>query len=184
MASVFVATGEVLMLNVAEVASFGIVTVLGAVALAVLLEIDTTAPDGPARLSRVSVATEGSPPGTVVGFRVIDVRFAGRIVSGADPEPPPKDDEIVAITSLSTVRVCIGKVAMLECFPRMGGLFEYLLGGNTAAALLLEMDSDTSDGPIGPLSTTVTALGESSGTEEGSTETEITCGAVTVTFAV
>jgi hypothetical protein len=79
---VAVFTAFVVIVNVAEVAPAGTVTLEGTVAIVVLLLLSvTTAPPVGATLVRVTVPVEGVPPVTLAGFSVTEVRLGG----GKDP---------------------------------------------------------------------------------------------------
>jgi hypothetical protein len=68
-AAVFVPTGTVLTVNVADVAPAGTVIEFGAVAFTLEDERDTSRPPVGAGLLRLTVAVEEPPPATVEGER-------------------------------------------------------------------------------------------------------------------
>jgi len=82
-AEVWVETGTVLTLKVAEVAPPAILTVVGTDAALVLLTSVTTSPPAVAGPVRVIVPTEEDPPTTLVGFRLIEPR-AGELTTSVE----------------------------------------------------------------------------------------------------
>lgn len=84
-AVLFVATAEVVTVNVAVTLPAATVTLVGVWATFVLLLDSTTAspPVGAAPL-KVTVPLDELPPFTVVGFNVTEVREGGVIVKGAE----------------------------------------------------------------------------------------------------
>ena len=83
------ATAKVETLNVALVLFAVTVTVGGTVATAAfeLFKVTTVPPEG-AGPFRVTVAAEGAPPVTVVGFKTIERTAGARTVSGPDLVTP------------------------------------------------------------------------------------------------
>ena len=82
MTEVLLATGLVVMVNVAVVAPAATVTLAGACAAAVLLlESVTTAPPAGAGLSSVTVPVEGFPPVTDAGLTLTELSAATGAVS-------------------------------------------------------------------------------------------------------
>ena len=78
------ATGSVVTLKVAVVAPAATVTLAGTVAAAVLELVSvTTAPEGGALPVRVTVPVELTPPKTLVGASVTEVKAAGVTVKVA-----------------------------------------------------------------------------------------------------
>lgn len=134
---VAVPTEVVAMVNVAEVAPAGTVTLAGTDAAALLLESATeTPPAGAAELS-VTVPFELVPPLTLVGLRVRDATpgpdACGLTVSVAERVTPPPVTEIV--TSVCVVTACVKMLKPPAVEP--AGIVT-LFGTDATAGLLLE----------------------------------------------
>jgi hypothetical protein len=106
-------TWVVVTVNVVLLVPAGMVTDAGTwAAVVLLLVVVTSAPDGGAAPFRVSVAVEGVPPVTVVGFSVRDVREATVTVSVVVRFTPAYDAVIVGAVWLATPLVVMVNVAV------------------------------------------------------------------------
>ena len=102
--------------NVALLAPAGTVTLEGTVATPLLLESSTCAPPVGAAPLSVTVAVEGDPAFTLVGFTANEESVAelgGVTVSGAVLVPPPYDAVMVTGVEAVTVLVLTVKVALV-----------------------------------------------------------------------
>jgi hypothetical protein len=110
-AVVFEATADVVILNVAEVAPAGTVTVEGTWALVALDDRDTIVPAAGAAPFKVTVPVDGEPPRTEVGETLRPDRAAAVINSEADLDTAPSVPVIVAMVFEVTADVVILNVA-------------------------------------------------------------------------
>ena len=111
-AEVFSVTADVRMVNVADVAPEGTVTLAGTCAAAVLpLDNSTVVPLEGAAAFKVTVPVDEIPPTTVVGLRVTELRFSKLTVNPADCFVPYVP-EMFATVALVTVEVETPKVAV------------------------------------------------------------------------
>jgi hypothetical protein len=104
-------TPTVFTVNVALDWPAATVTVAGTEASELLLERDTTVPDGPAWPVSVTVPVDGLPPVTAEGLSVKDESPAGSMVRVDDPVPWPA--EIVEVVTEFTPVVVTVKVALV-----------------------------------------------------------------------
>jgi len=138
-------TTEVVIVNVAELAPAGIVSVEGIEAL-VLLELNLIVmPPAGAVPLRVTVPVEDNPPTTADGETVRPPRLIGLMVSEADLVEPPMVVAIVAVTLDETAEVPTEKVA--EVAPA-GTVTD---PGTFALELLDDSETTIPLGPAGPL---------------------------------
>jgi len=148
-------TPDVLTMKLALLAPAGTITLEGTLA-GPLLERKTCAPPAGAGALSVTVPVEDcSPPMTLVGFSVSDVRVgggggAGVTVSEADVVAPLKVAEMATVADAATALVLTVKVAL------MAPAATVTLDGTRATVVLL-LESVTCAPPVGagPLSVTV-----------------------------
>ena len=153
--------------NVAEVALAGTATLVGTWAAEVLLlERATVAPPAGAGPFSVTVPVEEAPPGTEVGFKVIELSTAAVTVR-APLLVPPYVPEMVSRLSAATGLVVTAKVAVVALGATV------TLAGTCAAAVLL-LESVTTAPPVGagPLRVTVPVEELPPTTDEGVRLTE------------
>lgn len=135
--------------NVADDLPEAIVTETGTVADGLLLNNETTMPEGPAGPVRVTVPMEGLPPTTAAGFNeraesvaTVTVRFAVCVTVPALAE---------MVTDVDVETAAVEMVNVAERAPAA----IVTVAGTVAAALLLESETDVPPLPAGPFSVTV-----------------------------
>jgi hypothetical protein len=176
---VLLATGLVVIVNVAVVAFAATVTVAGTCAAAVLLlDRVTAAPPAGADPVRVTVPVEVVPPVTEVGLRVT-VLSAAAVTVRAAVFVTPRFPEIVTEALLATGLVVMVNVAVVAFAATV------TLAGTCAAAVLL-LDRVTTAPPAGagPFSVTVPVDEMPPTTEVGLRETVLNAAAATVKVPV
>jgi hypothetical protein len=174
-----VAAPGVLIVNVAEVAPAGMVTVVGTVAAALLEESVTTLPPLGAALLRVTVPTDVLPPTTVEGDKTRPCKRGVRMVKFAASETVPWVALIVAFTFAGTEVVVIVKSA--EAAPPGTVTLE----GTVALATFEVKPIVIPPGAAGPLSVTVPVEGVPPTTAVGDTVSPVSADGkiVSVAFA-
>ena len=168
------ATGIVETVKVAEVAPAATVTVAGTVALALLLDNDTTSPPTGAALPMVTVPVELEPPTTEVGFTLTAVTRGAVTVSDAVLEIAFAVPVIVAVVSAATAVVVTVKVFVVAPEGTV------TLAGTVTPVLLLDNETTKPAAGAGESRVIVPVEDVPPTTEVGATATEVSFGAVTV----
>lgn len=168
------ATAVVLTVNVAFVAPAGTVTKLGTVAADELLDRLTESPPEGAAPESVTAPVEVLEPTSVVGFKLSEVRFGGKIVRVAVIELEPSVPMIVTTVRDATANVLTVNVA--ELFPAP---IETLAGTVALAELLVNLTVEPPVG-VGPVSVTVPVEETVPLTVAGFSEREAIAGGLTV----
>ena len=171
-------TANVVTANVADVVPAGTVTDVGTVAFGLLDCNETTAPEPPGALARVTVPVDDVPPGTDVGLSVRLRSPDGVIVSSAFWLVPLSVPVMVTLVVVATPMVLIVNVAVVEPAATV------TLAG-TVAFVLFDCNATTAPpAPAGPERVTVPVDGVPLGTEVGLTVTLVSVAGVTVRVAV
>jgi len=160
-------TAVVLTAKVAALWPAATVTVLGTIAQELLLDNVTGYPPGPATPINVIVPTDGFPPETWGGPRLIDVSVAGVIQRGIVCDLP------LRLVVMSAPSWSLTGLVLTVNLPVFCPASIVNVSMTEAALLLLEASTNTPPGPAGPLSVTVPATELPPATEVGSRLMEI-----------
>jgi hypothetical protein len=177
---VLLATGLVLIVNVAVVAPPATVTLAGTVAAAVLLLLSvTTAPPAGATALSVTVPVDEAPPVTVLGLRVTELTTGAFTPSDAVLVTLLEVAEIVTAVLVATGLVLIVKATVVAPAATV------TLAGTVAAAVLLLLSVTTAP-PVAaaPFRVTVPVDEAPPVTDPGLKPRELGAGALTVRVAV
>ena len=169
-AGVVAPTGEVFTVKVALLEPCGIVTLGGTVADPVLLDRLTSTPPGPATAFSVTVAVEGCPPVTLLGFRVRLMRV---------PRPASPGDGGKMCTEAPTLLLEIAVIAgVMSAWTRAVLIVKLTVvapsgivtpAGVIADGLLLHSVTSAPPGGAGALRANVPIVGSPPATEYGVT---------------